>query len=105
MPARLGGELGDPVREARYLATCGIGMHDAFLRRDQEIPCGPEPSAALRLPPAIASSTLRTKLRSCERRALLISVRRAIWRTALRAEVVLGMAMLVCGLPLAPGAF
>jgi hypothetical protein len=35
----------------------------------------------------------------------LISVRRAIWRTALRAEVVLGMAMLVCGLPLAPGAF
>src|SRR5262249_36340672 len=58
-------------------------------------------SAALRLPPAVASSTLRTKLRSCERRALLISVRRAIWRTALRAEEVLGMALLVCGWPLA----
>src|SRR5262245_2585747 len=54
-------------------------------------------SAALRLPPVIASSTLRTKPRNCERRDLLISVRRAILRTALRAEGVLGMAMLVCG--------
>src|SRR5262249_39932347 len=31
--ALLGGELGDPVREAGYLATCSVGMHDAFLRR------------------------------------------------------------------------
>src|SRR5262252_8317685 len=54
-------------------------------------------SAALRLPLAIASSTLRTKLRISERRPLLISVRRAILRAALRAEGVLGMAVLVLG--------
>src|SRR5215813_917432 len=52
-------------------------------------------SATLRLPLAIASSTLRTKLRISERRPLLISVRRAILRAALRAEGVLGMAVLV----------
>src|SRR5262245_6720113 len=52
-------------------------------------------SAVLRSPLAIASSTLRTKLRISERRPLLISVRRAILRAALRAEGVLGMAELV----------
>ena len=50
-------------------------------------------SAALRSPLAIASSTLRTELRSAERRALLTSVRRAIWRVALRADLVLAMAL------------
>jgi hypothetical protein len=38
---------------------------------------------------------LRTKLRIFERRALLISVRRAILRVALRAELVLAMPVLV----------
>src|SRR5262245_25340635 len=52
-------------------------------------------SAVPRSPLAIASSTLRTKLRISERRPLLISVRRAILRAALRAEGVLGMAVLV----------
>jgi hypothetical protein len=52
-------------------------------------------SAWARSPVAIASSTLRTKLRIFERRALLISVRRAILRVALRAEVVLAMPVLV----------
>src|SRR5262245_64500375 len=56
-------------------------------------------SAVLRSPPAIASSTLRKMLRMCEWRDLLISVRRAILRTALRAEEVLGMATLVGGRP------
>src|ERR1700704_6005400 len=50
--------------------------------------------ARLRSPVAIASSTLRTKLRNFERRLLLISVRRAILRVALRAEVVLAMRVL-----------
>src|SRR5262249_60334396 len=52
-------------------------------------------SAAARSPVAIASSTLRTKLRIFERRALLISVRRAILRVALRAELVLAMPVLI----------
>src|SRR5438094_9630126 len=52
-------------------------------------------SALLRSPAEIASSTLRTKLRIFERRALLISVRRAILRVALRAELVLAMPVLV----------
>src|SRR5215831_14834115 len=52
-------------------------------------------SAVLRSPLAIASSTLRTKLRISDVRPLLISVRRAILRAALRAEGVLGMAVLV----------
>src|SRR5579871_4739858 len=43
-------------------------------------------SAALRLPVAIASSTLRTAVRRRERRALLITVRRAIWRAAYRGR-------------------
>src|SRR5262245_12621531 len=51
-------------------------------------------SAWARSPVAIASSTLRTKLRIFDRRALLISVRRAILRVALRAEVVLAMPVL-----------
>src|SRR5450759_4194585 len=51
--------------------------------------------AALRSPAAIASSTLRTDLRSKERRVLLTSVLRAILRVALRAELVLAMQPLV----------
>src|SRR6185437_4209809 len=47
--------------------------------------------AAPASPPAIASSTLRIEPRRVERRALLISVRRAIWRVALRADLVLAM--------------
>src|SRR3954452_19267758 len=47
--------------------------------------------AAVRSPPEIASSTLRTELRSRERRDLLITVRRAILRVALRADVVLAI--------------
>src|SRR5262249_5171555 len=48
-------------------------------------------SAFPRSPAAMASSTLRTQLRIFERRALLIAVRRAILRAALRAETVLAM--------------
>src|SRR5262249_46128815 len=48
-------------------------------------------SARLRSPAAIASSILPTALRRRERRDLLISVRRAIWRVALRADDVLAM--------------
>jgi len=55
--------------------------------------------AVFRSPAAIASSTLRTDLRSKERRVLLTSVLRAILRVALRAELVLAM-----GLSLATGA-
>src|SRR5450631_3808107 len=51
--------------------------------------------ATLGSPLAIASSTLRTELRSSVRRALLISVLRAILRVALRAELVLAMQPLV----------
>src|SRR6185437_1046048 len=47
--------------------------------------------AAVRLPVAMASSTLRTALRRRERRALLITVRRAIWRAAFLADFVLAM--------------
>src|SRR5665213_3611764 len=50
-------------------------------------------NAALRSPEAIASSTLRTELRSSVRRALLTSVLRAILRVALRAELVLAMSL------------
>jgi hypothetical protein len=52
-------------------------------------------SAWARSPLAIASSTLRTQPRIFERRPLLISVRRAILRVALRAELVLAMPVLV----------
>jgi hypothetical protein len=48
-------------------------------------------SALLRSPEAMASSTLRSELRIRDRRALLISVRRVILRSALRAEEVLAM--------------
>src|SRR5215467_12886413 len=54
-------------------------------------------SALPRSPAAIASSTLRTKLRNLERLPLLISVRRAILRVALRAELVLAILLLVVG--------
>ena len=47
--------------------------------------------AAARSPLVIASSTLRTEPRRAERRALLTSVRRAIWRVALRADLVLAI--------------
>src|SRR5262245_52087070 len=45
-------------------------------------------TACSRLPAAIASSTLRTKVRMRERRPLLISVRRAITRAAFLADFV-----------------
>src|SRR3954447_11448100 len=45
--------------------------------------------ARVRSPVAIASSILTTAVRKRERRALLTIVRRAIWRVALRAELVL----------------
>jgi len=32
----LGRELGDPMRQTGDLAACGIGMHDAFLRRPHD---------------------------------------------------------------------
>src|ERR1700688_583462 len=50
-------------------------------------------NAAVRSPLAIASSILRTELRSSERRDLLTSVLRAILRVALRAELVLAMSL------------
>src|SRR5262249_56142110 len=48
-------------------------------------------AAAALSPEAIASSTLRTEVRIRERRAVLMSVRRAITRVALRAEDVLAI--------------
>src|SRR5689334_14719264 len=48
-------------------------------------------AAALRSPLLIASSTVRTALRSLVRRALLTMVRRAILRVAFLAEVVLAI--------------
>src|SRR6185295_7410189 len=54
-------------------------------------------SAAALSPEAIASSTLRTELRMRERRAVLMSVRRAITRAALRAEEVLAIVCPCCG--------
>src|SRR4051794_18294317 len=48
-------------------------------------------AAAALSPEAIASSTLRTVVRMRERRAVLMSVRRAMTRVALRAEDVLAI--------------
>ncbi len=48
-------------------------------------------TAAVRSPAEIASSTLRTVLRTRARRPLLTSVRRAIWRVAFLADFVLGI--------------
>ena len=48
-------------------------------------------TAAARSPAEIASSTLRTVLRTRARRPLLTSVRRAIWRVAFLADFVLGI--------------
>src|SRR5262245_16503088 len=48
-------------------------------------------SANARSPAAIASSTLRTKPRTRERRALLMRVRRAILRVAILADLVLAI--------------
>src|SRR5689334_9592782 len=48
-------------------------------------------AAAARSPLLIASSTVRTALRSLVRRALLTTVRRAILRVAFLAEVVLAI--------------
>jgi len=53
-------------------------------------------SARDRSPAPIASSTLRTALRIRDRRALLIAVRRTLWRAAFLADFVL--AMIVWGL-------
>src|SRR5947207_15958024 len=61
-------------------------------------------SAAALSPEAIASSTLRTELRMRERRAVLISVRRAITRAALRAEEVLAIVCPSCGVRLGAAA-
>src|SRR5262245_11854456 len=54
-------------------------------------------SAAAWSPDAIASSTLRTKPRTRERRFLLMAVRRAILRAAFFAEVVLAIGISLCG--------
>src|SRR5579885_495978 len=68
-------------------------------------------AAAVLSPEAIASSTLRTELRRTARRALFTSVRRAITRVALRADLVLAIETLVCSRrrrqerPRAPGFF
>lgn len=48
-------------------------------------------SARDRSPALIASSTLRTALRRRERRALLMTVRRTLWRAAFLADFVLAM--------------
>src|SRR5688572_26241412 len=47
--------------------------------------------AASLLPEAIASSTLRTKVFTCEDRALLTAVRRTAWRAAFLADLVLAI--------------
>src|SRR5579863_10157776 len=54
-------------------------------------------TAAVRSPEAIASSTLRTALRTRERRALLITVRRAICRAAFLADFVLAISVRTSG--------
>src|SRR5882724_13159467 len=53
-----------------------------------------------RSPVAIASSILTTAVRKRERRDLLTIVRRAIWRVALRAELVLAIGELCVRLSL-----
>ena len=53
-----------------------------------------------RSPVAIASSIFTTAVRKRERRALLTIVRRAIWRAALRAELVLAIGELCVRLSL-----
>src|SRR5262245_36349812 len=50
-------------------------------------------SARARSPAATASSTLPTALRRRERRDLLISVRRAAWRAAFWADLVLAIGL------------
>src|SRR5436305_9970195 len=52
--------------------------------------------ALVRSPVAIASSILTTAVRRRERRDLLTIVRRAIWRVALRAELVLAIRFHLC---------
>src|SRR5919112_2613650 len=52
-------------------------------------------AAAAWLPEAIASSTLRTKVRTRERRERLITVRFAILRIIFLADVVLAMALVL----------
>src|ERR1700722_11279635 len=47
--------------------------------------------ARVRSPEAIASSTLRTAVRTRERRALLTAVRRTAWRAAFLADLVLAI--------------
>jgi len=51
-------------------------------------------SAVARLPVAIASSTLRMNVRIWDRRAFLISVRRAILRAAFLADLVFAISIL-----------
>src|ERR1700683_1227068 len=48
-------------------------------------------AAAVRSPDDIASSTLRTALRTRVRRDLLITGRRAVWRVAFLADLVLAI--------------
>ena len=91
---RLLAELGDLVRQPRHLAARGVPMHLALARRTHQLPARlsswlPAPCCGRRrrsLPRPCGRS-----LRMRDRRALLISVRRAILRAALRAEEVLAM--------------
>jgi hypothetical protein len=53
-------------------------------------------SALARSPDLIASSTLRTSVFTRERRPLLTSVRRIIWRAAFFADDVLAMDVSLC---------
>ena len=82
-------------RETLRLAALGCTMPFCAERMITGSASFKAASAWARSPLAIASSTLRTKPRIFERRPLLISVRRAILRVALRAELVLAMPVLV----------
>src|SRR4051794_32767568 len=81
----------DTFREAVFLCTMpfwAARMSSGSAARRASV-------AALRSPLAIASSTLRTKVRMRLRRERLIAVRFAILRVIFLADVVLAMAVLV----------
>lgn len=81
------------VRQTRDLARCGVAVQHALGRGALQFRLGSLKSGLSlgSVAEAMASSTLRMKLRTRERRDLLISVRRAILRVAFFAEVVLAI--------------
>src|SRR5262249_32541004 len=75
-------------RETLRLAVCLCTTPFWAARMMIGSACFSAARAAARLPRLIASPTLRTQVRSSDRRPLLISVRRAILRAAFLADLV-----------------